>query len=344
MTHSHPPTTESELEEILTQPNTKTEGAVSRLEGDILLLGAGGKMGPTLARLARRSLTDTGSKGRVIAVSRFASGDLASRLLDQGIDVIPCDLLDPTSLSRLPDAPNVLFLAGMKFGATSSPSQTWAMNVYLPGLVAERFKDSRIVALSTGNVYPFVPVGLGGATEETLPEPLGEYAQSCLGRERMFEYGAQRHGTPSVLVRLNYANDLRYGVLLDIAEKVYRGDPVDVTMGFVNVIWQGDANAAILCALEYCSNPPLLLNLTGGETVSVRELAHQFGKLFDKKPVITGEEADVALLSNAERYHRLMGPPSVSVETMVEWTANWVKIGGPTLRKPTKFETRDGKF
>jgi len=345
MADLHPPRNEAELEDILTAPTAETVEAMTRLDGDLLILGAGGKMGPTLARLAERSIEAAGRPHRVICVSRFRGSGVAESLARFGIETISCDLLDREAVQKLPDAPNLLFMAGMKFGSNEAPALTWAMNCYVPALVAERYRAARIVALSTGNVYPFVSVDSGGATEETPPEPVGEYAQSCLGRERMFEFMASRNGARVLLVRLNYASDLRYGVLLDIAQKVYHRQPVDLTMGYVNTIWQGDANAVLLRAFDLCANPPAFLNLTGPDTLSIRALAERFAVLFDlPPPVFTGTESDTALLSNAGRCHALFGLPSVSTDTMIEWTAHWVRIGGPTLSKPTHFETRDGRF
>jgi nucleoside-diphosphate-sugar epimerase len=339
------PNNESELEEILTAPTPETIEAIRQMRGDLLILGAGGKMGPSLARLAHRSAQAAGGKPKVLCASRFSAPGLARTLARQGIDCIACDLLDREALARLPDAPNVLYLAGMKFGTSEAPSMTWALNCLLPALVAERFRASRIVALSTGNVYPFVPVDSGGATEQTPTGPVGEYAQSCLGRERMFEFMASRHGTRVLLVRLNYANDLRYGVLLDVAQKVYRREPIDLSMGFFNAIWQGDANAVLLRAFSLCSNPPDILNLTGPASISVRELAQRFAARFEAPPpAFVGVETPTALLSNASRCHALFGLPRVSLHTMVEWTARWVQIGGATLRKPTHYEAQDGRF
>jgi nucleoside-diphosphate-sugar epimerase len=254
------------------------------------------------------------------------------------------DLLEPSSFATLPEAANVIFMAGRKFGSTGAENLTWAINVHAPGLVAERYRRSRIVVFSSGNVYPFLPVATGGATEETTPAPLGEYAQSVLGRERMFEYFSARYGTPVTLLRLNYATDLRYGVLLDIGRKVFEGRSVDVTTGDVNVIWQGDVNSVALRSLALAQAPPFILNLTGPETLSVRALAQRFGEIFGKPPILEGQEAPTALLSNAARCHRLLGFPSVTADQMVEWTAHWIKIGGTTLDKPTHFETRDGRF
>jgi nucleoside-diphosphate-sugar epimerase len=339
------PRSEPDLDELLTAPTDSTVSAVSALDGDLLLLGAGGKMGPSLARLAQRSIAAAGLPHRVLCVSRFGSGDLAARLRSDGIETIPCDLLDHRALAAVPDVPNVVYLAGFKFGATAQPHWTWAMNAYLPALVAERFRGSRIVALSTGNVYPQVAVDSGGATEQTPPEPVGEYAQSCLARERMFEYMSDACGTRSVLVRLNYATDLRYGVLVDIAGKVHRGEPVDVSMGYVNTIWQGDANAVLLRAFDLCAAPPEILNLTGPETLSVRQVALDVASLLGSpEPRFTGEEASTALLNDASRCHDLYGPPDVTAGTLVEWSASWVAARLPSLGKPTHFETRDGRF
>jgi nucleoside-diphosphate-sugar epimerase len=339
------PRSEAELEELLSAPTQETVEAAGRLGGDLLVLGAGGKMGPSLARLARRSLDEAGLAHRVICVSRFGSGDLEARLRGHGIETIACDLLDREALAALPDAPNVLYLAGFKFGASGAPHRTWAMNAYLPAIVADRFAEARIVALSTGNVYPQVSPGSGGASEATPPEPVGEYAQSCLARERMFEHMAEARGARSVMIRLNYATDLRYGVLLDVAEKVNRGAPVDLAMGWINTIWQGDANAVLLRAFELCSAPPDVLNLTGPELLSVRETARELARLLDRpEPRFEGEEADTALLNDASRCRELYGPPRVPAATLIEWTAAWVGRNGPTLGKPTHFETRDGRY
>jgi dTDP-4-dehydrorhamnose reductase len=338
------PRGEDELEALLAAPTRETSEAAATLDGDLVVLGAGGKMGPSLAALAKRSIDAAGFPHRVVCVSRFGSPGVPDRLRRLGIETIAADLLHRDELRRLPDAPNVIYLAGMKFGTSGAPHLTWALNCYLPALVAERFRESRIVALSTGNVYPLVPVSGRGADETTEPAPVGEYAQSCLGRERMFEFVASRHGTPVLLVRLNYATDLRYGVLLDIARKVRRGEPVDVSMGAVNTIWQGDANAAVLRGLGLCANPPRVLNVTGPEVVSVREAALRFAELLGTQATFTGAESDLALLSDASRYHSLLGLPGVSAETLIDWTAEWVRNELPTLDKPTHFETRDGRF
>ena len=328
----------------MSRPTPEVVEAMGEIAGDLLILGVGGKMGPTLAKLAKRAIDESGLSKRVIGVSRFSTPDLQADLNQAGIETIPCDLLNETELQGLPEVPNVIFMAGRKFGSTGNEPLTWAMNTYLPGRVAEKYRNSRIVIFSTGNVYPLTPVSHGGATETHPVAPIGEYAQSCLGRERVFEHASNQFGTRLAILRLNYAIDLRYGILLDIAEKVYHEKPVDVTMGTANVIWQGDANAVVLRALAHCQSPPMLLNLTGPEIVSIRWLATRFGEIFGKVPVFEGMEADTALLNNAARCHQLFGYPRTSLEQMVQWVAYWVEIGGITLEKPTKFEVRDGKF
>jgi nucleoside-diphosphate-sugar epimerase len=336
--------TEDELIRLLTKPSAADIEAAAKLDGDLILLGAGGKMGPTLALRARRAAEAAGVKRRIIAVSRFTSESAQQELVSGGVEIISCDLLDRAALASLPDVENVIYLAGRKFGSTGGEAHTWAMNVHLAALVAERFRESKIVAFSSGNVYPFVPVTSGGATESTPPGPVGEYAQSVLGRERMFEYFSGVYGIPTVLLRLNYAAELRYGVLLDLGNKVFAREPVDVTPGMVNVIWQGDANSICLRSFGFCQSPPAVLNLTGPEILSVRQIATRFGELFSVAPTFTGVESNTALLNNAARCHRLFGYPSVSVEQMIAWTAHWIGLGGSTHAKPTHFEVRDGKF
>ena len=333
-----------QLEEVMSQPTPEVIEAIREMTGDLLILGVGGKMGPTLAKLAKRAIDASGSDKRIIGVSRFSALDLRSDLNQAGIETIVCDLLNETELQELPDVPNVVFMAGRKFGSTGNEPLTWAMNTYMPGRVAEKYRNSRIVVFSTGNVYPLTPISHGGATEMHPVEPIGEYAQSCLGRERVFEHAANQFGTRLAILRLNYAIDLRYGILLDIAEKVYCEKSVDVTMGAANVIWQGDANAVVLRTLLHCQSPPIILNLTGPEIVSSRWLATRFGEIFGKAPVFEGVEAETALLSNAARCHQLFGYPRIALEQMVQWVAHWVEIGEMTLGKPTKFEVRDGKF
>ena len=335
---------EAELEEVLSRPGPEDIAAMAELDGGLLILGAGGKMGPSLAKLARRAADATGKKQRVVAVARFSDERIRAELEAAGVETIACDLLEPGSLAALPEAANIIFMAARKFGTTGSEYLTWAMNTFLPGLVAERYRDSRIVAFSTGNVYGMRPVVWGGATELSAVAPQGEYAQSALGRERMFEYGSSRWRTKVALLRLNYAVDLRYGVLVDVALAVFRGQPIDLRMGMVNTIWQGDANSMCLRSLAQCESPPLVLNITGPETISVREAARQFGHRFGKEPVFWGEESPTALLANAARAHGLFGYPKVTTGDLMDWVANWIARGGQLLDKPTHFQTRDGQF
>jgi nucleoside-diphosphate-sugar epimerase len=336
--------TEAELEERLSRPAEADKAAMIALPGELMVLGVGGKMGPSLVRLARRACQEAGVVKRIIAVSRFTRDSLRSALEAEEIETLGCDLLNAEELAALPDAPNIIFMAARKFGTTSAEYLTWAMNTYLPGLVAERFRHSRIVAFSTGNVYPLRAATEGGAVETTPPAPVGEYAQSALGRERMFQYASSRWGTPVAILRLNYANDLRYGVLVDIARAVFERRPVDVRTALVNIIWQGDANRACLRALAHCQSPPNVFNLTGPETLSVRQLALDFGRRFGVEPIFEGEEAQTALLSDAGKAHQLFGYPSVSARELIDWTAHWVVSGGTSLGKPTRFEVRDGAF
>lgn len=338
------PQDEQQLDERLTAPDATTIEAVRALQGDLLILGAGGKLGPSLAVLAQRAMQAAGLPYQVHGVSRFSTPGVADALHQAGVHVIAADLLQPGALEQLPEAPNVAFLVGMKFGSTGAEPLTWALNSFLPGLVARRFARSRIVVLSTGNVYPFMPLGSGGAPEQTAPEPRGEYAMSCLGRERLFQHAALTDGTRVTLLRLNYANDLRYGVLHDVAQRVRGGEPVDLAMGAVNVIWQGDANRVILQSFALSASPARVLNLTGPETVAVRWLAERFGEQFGCHPVFVGTEGAEALLSNAAECCRLFGYPHVSLLEMVEWTAQWVLQGGRSLSRPTHFEARDGRF
>ena len=336
--------TEAQLESRLSEPTDEVIAATAALAGDILILGVGGKMGPTLAKQAKRAIDAADVSKRVIGVSRFSTPGVQEDLQKVGIETIRADLLSENSLQNLPDTENVILMAGRKFGSIGNESLTWAMNGYMPGRVADKFRSSRLVVFSTGNVYPLTPVSHGGATESSPVNPIGEYAQSCLSRERICTYFSSQFGTPMVILRLNYAIDLRYGILLDIAEKVYAEAPISLQMGNVNVIWQGDANAIALRSFSHCQSPPLVLNVTGPETVSIRALALCFGAIFNKTPRFEGEEAETALLSNASRCHQLFGYPRVSLGQMIEWVAEWVRIGGTTLHKPTHFEVRDGKF
>jgi hypothetical protein len=335
---------EEQLEEVLSRPTEADILAAEELGGNVLLLGVGGKMGPSLARLIRRALDASGKTHRVIGVARFSDVQLKARLEKDGIETIRCELLEPGALSRLPDAPNVVFMAAKKFGTTGAEHSTWAMNTFLPGLVAERYRAARIVAFSSGNVYPLMPIASGGATEETPIDPIGEYAQSVLGRERLFQYGSAHWGTRVVLLRLNYAVELRYGVLVDLAWSVYNRRPIDLAMGMVNVLWQRDANSICLRSFGHCLAPPLLLNLTGPEMLSVRFIAQQFGKAFSIEPTFTGEESSTALLNNAARSIERFGYPTVGPMKLIAWTADWIRNGGKLLNKATGFQMREGEF
>jgi len=333
--------TEQELDDLLSAPRAETTAALKECPGDIIILGAGGKMGPTLARMAARARTDS---RRVIAVARWSSVSIRHAVNDAGIETLRCDLLDPEAVARLPDAPNVIFMAGQKFGTADEPAMTWAINTIVPAHCARRYRDSRIVAFSTGNVYPLTPVKRGGSREDDTPSPVGEYAASCVGRERVFEYYSQFHRTRVAICRLNYAIDLRYGVLVDIALKVYRDEPVSVEMGYVNVIWQGDANRIALECLALTSSPPFVVNVTGADILSVREIAEWFGRRFGKRVQFVGAERSDALLSNTSRMREKFRAPEVSLDQMREWVAQWIEGGGPLLGKATKFEARDGRF
>lgn len=329
-----------ELEELLSEPTEVTRSVLRETDGDIVVLGAGGKMGPTLAMMLRKAAPQK----KVYAVSRFSDAGVKARIEAQGVETIVADLLDESAYASLPDVPNVFYLAGMKFGATGQQPLTWAMNAYLPSLVARHYKAARIVALSTGNVYPFTPVESGGSREEDVPAPVGEYAQSCLGRERMFEYFSQVHGTSVTLIRLNYANEPRYGIIVDLAQKILASQPIDVTMGSVNLIWQGDANNMIISALKLAASPPAILNVTGPETIAVRDLALRIGNVLGQQPTFVSQEAQTALLSNASRSFDAFGLPATSLDEMIERIVNWVAGGKTVLNKPTKYGIRDGKF
>ncbi len=333
-----------QLDDLLSEPTPLAVETLARLDGDLLLLGVGGKMGPTLARMARRASDAAGSRRRVLGAARFSNPEHEDWLRRHGVETVRCDLLDPEQLGRLPDAPNVIFMTGMKFGSTGQEALTWAMNCHLPALVAQRFRHSRLVVFSTGNAYGLTPVALGGSVETDAPNPVGEYAMSCLGRERLFEHFSRTFGTPMAVLRLNYATELRYGVLVDVARRVWAGEPVPLAMGHLNALWQGDANAMALCAFGRVSSPPFVVNLAGPETLSVRRVAEEFGRLLGKAVTFAGTEAPDALLSNGQLGHRLFGYPRVGPRQMLAWVAEWVRRGGPTLDKPTHFESRDGRF
>jgi len=331
---------EAALEDFMTRPTRALVKSLAALSGDIMVLGVGGKMGPTLARLAKRAAPDK----TVYGVARFSEPNLREKLNGYGIQTIQADLLDRQALADLPKPENVVFMAGRKFGSTGSESLTWAMNTFMPGLVAEAFCSSRIVTFSTVCVYPFVDVTSGGAREDLPPNPPGEYAQSCVGRERMFQYFSTSLDTPGCIIRLSYAIDMRYGVLFDVASSVFDGTTIDLSMGHANVIWQGDANAQILMALNHCSVPAWPLNLSGRTVTSIRWLAEEFAKRLGKPARFTGEPASSAWLANSDKAVSLFGEPVVPMDKMIDWCADWVAKGGVNLGKPTHFEVRDGAY
>ena len=339
------PSTIEELEEVLSRPTPGVLEALASIEGDVMILGAGGKMGPTLARMVRRGLDGIGQpQRRVIAVSRFSSAAAAESLRAHGVETLSCDLMDREAVNALPFCPNLIYMAGQKFGTADSPELTWVMNVHVPALVAERFAGARSVVFSTGCVYPLVPADGRGARENDPLTPPGEYANSCVGRERVFSHFAMRQGTPALMFRLCYAIDLRYGVLMDVAQKVAAGLPVDVSMGWANVIWQGDASARAIQSLTRVTHPPTALNVTGLERVSIRDLAAGFGERLGRPAIITGEEGRLAWIWDASRSYDWFGPPTVSLDEMMDATVHWLRIGGGTLGKPTHFEVQDGQF
>ena len=331
---------EHSLEDMLSKPSEAVRQVLAATKGDIVVLGAGGKMGPTLAMMLKKASTNQ----TIYAVSRFSNEAVRSRIEQARVQTIEADLLEESSYGKLPRADNVFYMAGMKFGATGNQPLTWAMNSFVPTLVARHYKDSRIVALSTGNVYPFVDRTSRGATEETVPDPIGEYAQSCLGRERMFEYFSQRYKTPVTLIRLNYANEPRYGIIVDLTMKVLNDVAIDLTMGDVNLIWQRDANDYIIRAITLANSPPTVLNVTGPDAISVRHLAEQIATILGKPPRFVSHASETALLSDASRCIGVFGQPETSLDQMVSTIAQWVMFGKRTLNKPTKYDMRNGKF
>jgi nucleoside-diphosphate-sugar epimerase len=336
--------TEAQLTETLSDPYSEDVDFAEQLDGDVMILGAAGKMGPSLARRILRASDRAGVDRTVYAVSRYSNPEDKRTLESYGAKTIEADLLSSESLTSLPNCENVIYMVGMKFGTDGREPQTWAINSYLPGEVARRFADSRIVAFSTGNVYPPVPAETGGCQEDDETGPVGEYAQSCLGRERVFQYFSERNDTPVCLFRLNYAVEARYGVLTDIATWVHEGDPVPVEMGYVNVIWQGDANSVCFRSLELADSPAEILNVTGPEVLSVRDIAERFADRFDTDVEFRGETRETALLNDASECHDRYGEPKVSVDEVIDLIASWIEDERPTMDKPTKFHVRSGEF
>ena len=337
-------TSEEQLEELLSRPSAADIAFARTLTGDVVVLGAGGKMGPSLARRVRRSLDAASRSQRVLAVARFSEPGTAAALQRHGVETVTCDLLDPAQVARLPRVPNVLFLAGRKFGSADRPDLTWAQNVIVPSIVAPHFAGSRIVVFSSGNVYPLVPPSSTGSTETDPVDPVGEYAQTCVGRERVFEHASRERGTPCVLFRLFYAVDLRYGTLVDVARKVHAGERVDLTVGRVNALWQGDANSYAFRALSLCETPPRPLVVTGPTSCPCADAAKAFGRRFGVSGPL--RRARLAPLSWAtpRRCVSLLGEPEVGLVQLIDWVADWVARGGRSLGKPTHFEATDGRF
>lgn len=333
-----------QLEDEILAPSAALIADMKQIKGDIMLLGIGGKMGPSMAKAAIRAIKAARVDKKVYGVSRFSTTELREELENMGVHTIACDLLNEEELKELPQVENIIYLAGHKFGTTGNEDFTWAMNTYLPGMVASHFQNSNIVAFSSGNVLPFVPISDAGVSEETSPEPIGEYAQSCLGRERIFEYFSKKNGTPTLIYRLNYAVDFRYGVLVEIAKNVKAQQPIDLTSENVNVIWQGDANEIALRALLHCQSPAKMLNVTGPEILSTRWIAERFGEHFGTQPLFTGQSAGTALLNNASECHRLFGYPRTTIREAIAITAKWMTEGGELWSKDTHFQERKGKF
>lgn len=336
--------TVEQLDVMLSEPTPHLIETLAKLEGDVMVLGVAGKMGPTLARMAQRAFEAAGIKRRVVGVARFSQPDEQAKLESWGIQTIRCDMLDEQALQKLPDVPNIVYMAGMKFGSSGNEPLTWAMNTFLPGMVCRRFPRSRIAAFSTGNIYGLAPVSQGGSIESDALNPTGEYAMSCLGRERMFQHFSQSQGTAVSILRLNYACELRYGVLVDLARKVWQEESVDLAMGNFNVIWQADANAMALESLAHAASPAFVLNIAGPELASVQRVCQLFGQLMGRTPRFEGTESADALLNNGQMGHLLFGYPRVSLEQMIQWIAQWTRSGGASLGKPTHFEARSGKY
>lgn len=331
--------------EALSEPGEKLIEIMSQLDGDIMILGAGGKMGPTMSRMARRATDAAGIKRRIIGVSRFSNASELVNLQSKGVETLRGDLLDANFVRSLPEVANVLYLVGMKFGGAAGLAETWTSNVYVAGLIADHFSGSRIVAMSTGNVYGLSPVDPGtGSAEREAPNPMGEYAMSALGRERVFQHFSELRRIPMAIIRLNYATEFRYGILVDLAKQVYREEPISLDMGYFNVIWQRDACDIVLRSLAFAATPPVILNVTGAERLSCRHVCERFGEIFGREVRLAGTESPTALLSDARMAVQLFGPPKVSLDSMLSMTADWIERGGETWDKPTRFQVRDGKF
>lgn len=335
---------EEKLNQILTTPSSRLIEDMKHLDGDLVIIGAGGKMGPTLTLLAANALRLAGSVHHVTAVSRFTDPLVTALLKDNGISILSADLLSPGTAETLPDARYVIYMAGRKFGTAGQEPFTWAMNAILPESVAKRYHNSHIVVFSSGNIYPMVPISSGGATEETPPSPIGEYGMSCLARERIFEYASLTRGTPVLLYRLNYAVDLRYGVLHDLAVKILEKKPISLSTPCFNIIWQGDANEIALRSLFHCTSPAAKLNVTGPETVSTEYAARKLGARLGTAPLFTGEPEVSAYLNNAGKAAALFGYPNVCTEELLQWQAEWLLSGGRSLGKATHFEERNGIY
>jgi nucleoside-diphosphate-sugar epimerase len=341
--HSMTPA-ERQLLQDISEPDDAVIETMARLSGDLLLLGAGGKIGHGLALMARRALQTAGTTNRVIAVSRFGDRQIQRSFEDDGITTIACDLTDREAIEALPEASDVIYLVGQKFGTSAgNEATTWLMNAYLPGVVAQRWPNSRLAVYSSGNVYPFSGVTTNGPTEDAPVAPLGEYAQSVLGRERVFEYFSRAHGTKVATIRLNYAQEPRYGVLVDIARKVAAGEALDVTSGHANVVWASDVNAVTLRSLDIAASPPRIINLAGPK-ISVRQVATKFAQRLGKTPCFTGTEANTALLADGSYCWQTFGPPKVNLDEMIERIAAWLTAGHQTWEKPTHYEVRSGRF
>ncbi|HEX3869249.1 MAG TPA: NAD-dependent epimerase/dehydratase family protein [Pirellulales bacterium] len=335
---------ESQLDDRLSEPTREVVETIARASGDFAVLGVGGKMGPTLARMLRRALDAAGSRSRVFGISRFSSPTAREELHRHGIETIACDLLDESAVADLPEAPNVVSMTGRKFGSTGDEATTWAMNAYMPAVVCRKFRRSRIVAFSTGNVYGLTSVDSAGSRETDALQPVGEYAMSALARERMFEYFSRELAIPMAIIRLNYACELRYGVLVDIAQRIRSGAPVDLDIGHFNALWQGDANAMALRAFDHIATPLWTVNVAGPEHLSVRSVATRLGELMKRPIEFRGSEGPTALLSDARMGFERLGRPRVAADTLIEWVADWVSRGGRCLDKPTHFESREGRF